>query len=178
LARLRNETAKTRAQGPELAKLQAQLVELTQQLKTAREALINQQANMKTQATEAAQSAVAADQAARAASIACINNLKQVCLGLRIWANDHNETLPPAVADLHNELNNPRVLTCPSDPLRNPVEDWQQLAPGSISYLYHLPNVAEAQANPEQPMVTCPIHGHVGRADGSVIAAQPAMASP
>ena len=82
---------------------------------------------------------------ARAARISCVNNLKQVNLGFRIWSNDHGERFPwqeyqpigivqaPASATassvigtqfgsliaafqtISNELTVPKVLVCPTD---------------------------------------------------------------
>ena len=74
--------------------------------------------------------------------IRCVNNLKQVGLATRQWAMDHGDRYPMhtpvaeggtmdhdrfAEAWVHfvvmsNELNTPKVLICPEDPLRN--EQW------------------------------------------------------
>ena len=70
--------------------------------------------------------------------VSCVNNLRQVGIAYRIWATDHSEQLPWAIAQsnggtfelatstrtwLHfqiasNELNSPKILACPSDPGR------------------------------------------------------------
>jgi prepilin-type N-terminal cleavage/methylation domain-containing protein len=84
---------------------------------------------------------------AKAQRINCINNIKQIGLSFRMWANDHAEQFPWRVDELaaacpasdgakacgnntfpgncrdnvvifrclSNELNSPKVLTCPSD---------------------------------------------------------------
>jgi hypothetical protein len=98
----------------------------------------------------------------------CMNNMKQIGLGIRMWAQDHNDVLPASLVVLQNELNSAQLLTCPGDTTRNPVEDWQQLGPLSISYQYLLPNAPQAELAVDQPMTSCPIHGNVGMADGSV----------
>ena len=71
----------------------------------------------------------------KAQRISCTNNLKQVGLGFRIWANDHDGKFPMelsvtnggalenlASGDLvsafevvSNELNTPKILYCPAD---------------------------------------------------------------
>jgi prepilin-type processing-associated H-X9-DG protein len=89
----------------------------------------------------------------RAPRINCVSNLKQVALGFRMWANDHGDRFPwelPAAdggarefahapfAALHftlasNELNHPKILTCPSDTNRTRTNTWGTLA-SSLSY--------------------------------------------
>ncbi|HAM70293.1 MAG TPA: hypothetical protein DCM86_01445 [Verrucomicrobiales bacterium] len=79
---------------------------------------------------------------ARAARISCVNNLKQINLGFRIWSNDHGERFPwqefqpigivptgstisgafgslvDAYRSISNELTVPKVLVCPTDASR------------------------------------------------------------
>lgn len=70
-----------------------------------------------------------------ARTINCVNNVKQVGLSFRVWANDNNERFPmqvsvtnggtmefvqmgiafPHFRALSNELNTPRILHCPKD---------------------------------------------------------------
>ena len=74
---------------------------------------------------------------ARAQRASCISNLKQAGLAFRMWSNDHNDRFPWAVPKsdggvqdvptpgnfaawdcyraASNELNSPKILTCPSD---------------------------------------------------------------
>ncbi len=55
---------------------------------------------------------------AKAQTINCVNNIKQVCLGMRIYASDHNETFPPAETwcdAIQPSLGSPAVLRCPAD---------------------------------------------------------------
>src|ERR1051326_4223383 len=77
---------------------------------------------------------------AKAQKIACTNNLKQVGLSYRIWANDNGDVFPMSVSTnqggsselrrnagtvadttfynflvMSNELSTPKVLICPSD---------------------------------------------------------------
>ena len=84
---------------------------------------------------------------ARAKDIACVNNLKQIDLGLRMWASDQGEKYPwqvdasaggslnsPDWADnfrvASTYLGNPKLLTCPTDLAslaRPPAPNWPGL---------------------------------------------------
>jgi hypothetical protein len=86
--------------------------------------------------------------------IACVHNLKQVTLAMKLFANDHNDQYPFQVASsnggtkewagtlavyrhfqiLGNELGNPKVLRCPSDKERPPAADYPSFGPGNLSY--------------------------------------------
>lgn len=71
----------------------------------------------------------------------CINNLKQVGIGLRLWASDSDEKFPWNVdvarggsmgsADwtdnyrvASNELMTPKILACPEDKIRTAANGW------------------------------------------------------
>ena len=72
--------------------------------------------------------------------IACVNNMKQTGMGLRLFANDNDMKYPFAsigptntgsAADLWmlfqyaaNDISNPRALVCPDDKERRPAEDF------------------------------------------------------
>jgi prepilin-type N-terminal cleavage/methylation domain-containing protein len=78
---------------------------------------------------------------AKAKRIACLSNLKQVSLGLKIWANDNAEKYPwnlpmskggsldsPDWTDhfrvCSNELSTTRILLCPSDIQKKAATNW------------------------------------------------------
>ena len=78
---------------------------------------------------------------AKAYSIACVNNLRQVGLGLHMWADDNegrypwltqvaeggSKTLDKAYlhyALISNEIAVPKVLRCPSDRSKNPAMNF------------------------------------------------------
>ena len=130
---------------------------------------------------------------ARAQSINCLNNMKQIGLGFKIWALDHQDQFPFNVstnaggtlefcalgsdgldrnATLHfqvlsNELNTPKILVCVSDSSKLAASDFANLRPANVSYqLYSGTNVSDT--NFQQILAICPIHGHVLRCDGSV----------
>ncbi|MBI5387208.1 MAG: DUF4190 domain-containing protein [Verrucomicrobia bacterium] len=54
----------------------------------------------------------------RAQTIACVNNMKQVALGVRIYANDHNDSFPPAATwcdAVLPSVGTKNVLKCPAE---------------------------------------------------------------
>ena len=55
----------------------------------------------------------------KAQTINCVNNLKQIALAARTYANDHNDSFPPTATwcdALQTELGNPsKVLHCNAD---------------------------------------------------------------
>jgi prepilin-type N-terminal cleavage/methylation domain-containing protein len=82
---------------------------------------------------------------AKARRIACINNLRQVGLGVRMWSNDNYEKYPwnllmasggtsdsPDWSDhfraCSNELSTPRILRCPADMERKFATNWVSVA--------------------------------------------------
>ncbi|HWN93679.1 MAG TPA: prepilin-type N-terminal cleavage/methylation domain-containing protein [Methylomirabilota bacterium] len=71
----------------------------------------------------------------------CINNLKQIGIGLRLWANDNDQKFPWAVdvasggsrgsidwtdnyRAASNEFNTPKILVCPEDKTRTVGTGW------------------------------------------------------
>ena len=103
---------------------------------------------------------------AKAESAACINNLKQIGLAARIWANDNNDVFPSNWLMMTNELSTPKILACPSDKGRSRAIDWRQFSAGNVSYEFLNPNGTDAQ--PDVVLARCPIHNHVCLSDGSV----------
>jgi prepilin-type processing-associated H-X9-DG protein len=54
----------------------------------------------------------------KAQTINCVSNLKQLALGLRMYANDNQDTFPTATTwcdSIQNYVNNPRVFQCSAD---------------------------------------------------------------
>lgn len=94
---------------------------------------------------------------ARGQRAACQNNLKQVGIAFVTWAADHNHEFPMLVSTnaggtrerlagsnffqhfqmMSNEINNPKILTCPSDD-RYPASDLANLANSNLSYFVGL----------------------------------------
>ncbi len=91
---------------------------------------------------------------AKARDISCINNLKQLDLGLRLWSGDMGDKYPwdldtsvggssgsPDWTDhfrvLSNELRNVKILSCPGDAekLKKPASNWATLR-GDLNVSY------------------------------------------
>ena len=99
---------------------------------------------------------------ARAQRISCVNNLKQIGLAMRLWANDHDGKfpwrvdqadgggLPNGTENVHaeiqfliasNELVTPKVLLCPTDKARKQATDFITYDVNNVSY--HVGNDAD-----------------------------------
>jgi len=103
---------------------------------------------------------------AKAESIQCINNLKQMELSVRVWAIDNDGSSPPDMLSMSNELSTPKILVCPADKTREPAKGWASFSPAYVSYDYLGPSAPDTE--PNRVMFRCPIHGHVCLSDGSV----------
>jgi|SRR5947209_3347184 len=94
----------------------------------------------------------------KSARIACVNNLRQVGLAFRVFSNDHSDKFPMSVSTnqggsleyvgtadvfrhylaMTNELNNPKIVTCPSDKSRKRVTSLATVRNGDLSYFIGL----------------------------------------
>ncbi len=64
----------------------------------------------------------------------CLSNLKQIGLGLHMYAMDHNEAFPEDISALYPKYSGPRVFKCPSD---ESISEIKEIKPGTrISYVY------------------------------------------
>ncbi len=130
---------------------------------------------------------------AKAQSIQCVNNMKQIGLAARIWATDNDDQFPFHVsrskggsaesrqhggdsydrnAYLHfqvmsNELFTPKILVCPTDSKRQVAQNFVELQSWNVSYQLRTGDRVK-QTNPTETLIYCPIHHHVGLTDGSV----------
>ena len=167
LARLRNEVgqlrkqageaAALRVQAADAAQLRAQLAAATQNLARAESALADA---VKLSPEELQQVKEEAQ------SVQCVNNLKQIGLAARKWANDHQNVFPPDFISMKDELATPKILFCPADAAAIRVTEWSQLNPSSISYRFL--NANGNENDPTKLLAECPIHGHVVLSDDSV----------
>jgi hypothetical protein len=154
----------------EIAKLQAQLEAL--QPKTEELAALRVE-NQQLQAQLASQPVAVPPEEdpfaalkAQADITGCINNLKQIGLAARLWANEHNASiLPTDWLTMKNELNTPKILTCPGDTARTRISSWENFDGSSASYEF--PSREPNEREPDTVFTRCPIHGSVGMTDGS-----------
>ena len=137
--RLRVEVDQLRAEAAELATLRAQNQQLRDELKAAGKLPVKPEEDFFATASE------------RATRIKCINNIKQVCLAARIWANDHGrDTLPNDYEAMKKELVDEKITFCPKDGVR-----YEILSPGA------------SELQPEIVYIRCLIHSNAGLTDGS-----------
>ena len=86
--------------------------------------------------------------------IHCVNNLKQIGLAFRMFANDHGDEFPwrvpgakggaaeaadmgnilPSYQAISNELVNPKPLWCPTDLQREAANDYGRVSNANLSY--------------------------------------------
>ena len=126
--------------------------------------------------------------------IQCVNNLKQVSLGFRIYAASNDDrypfqrrttdsgTLDQAKQDrrgddrqpfLHllkikNELGTPKILTCPAQSDPKPVNEWDELTANHVSYELRTGKEVD-ETHPAEALVWCPIHHNVALVSGQVL---------
>lgn len=95
---------------------------------------------------------------ARNARIGCVNNLRQVGISHRLFANDNGDRIPIQISTnegglkevketipasrffqaLSNEIGTPKVLICHTDKARSPALSFEKLRNSNLSYFYNI----------------------------------------
>jgi hypothetical protein len=102
----------------------------------------------------------------KAERVGCVNNLKQLGLGARIWANDHHGRIPPDFISMTNELGSWRVFQDPGDNVRQ-ITNWDQVAAEETDYQIDATGLT-VNDKPNIVLYECPRHRAVCLLDGSV----------
>src|SRR6185295_17548483 len=134
LERLRNDQAELQKLRAEVTQLRAQVQEISRLRAENQQLLAAAQQPAQPRANEDFLAQSDAEQRAKAQSIACINNLKQIGLAARVWATDNNDILPPNWLCQSNELSTPKILVCPADAARTAAPNWASFSAANVSY--------------------------------------------
>jgi hypothetical protein len=102
----------------------------------------------------------------KAMALQCVNNLKQVCLAARVWAQDSNDIFPPNFLSMSNELGTTRILVCPADTNRSIAVSFATYSDANSSYELLAPSASDVE--PQRVLTRCRLHGAVGLCEGSV----------
>src|SRR5436190_8284701 len=102
----------------------------------------------------------------RAESTGCGNYMVSIALAARMWANDHDDRLPPNLLTMSNELNSPKVLHCPGDGTRQRFTNWAEFTDEKSSYEIASAGVPEGDTN--TVFLRCNKHGHIAYSDATV----------
>ncbi len=176
-----DELERLRKDAAELAKLRGEVAQMSAQLRDIEKLRAdNQQLKADITARQAAagmgDESVLNEAREKAKSQACMNNMKQIGLAFRIWADDNNGVFPTSFLSMTNELATSRVLQCPSDKnVKNVPNIIQAITGGDVSYKLMSAVSGLTQSDPSIVLVQCPIHGHICLADGSVQAGTPEL---
>lgn len=174
------ELERLRADNADVERLRGEVAQLKAQVKEAEGLRAENQKLRQENAARLAQNAgggesmddLMAKEKAKAERAACMNNLKQIGLGARIWESDRNNgLLPTNFVSMAKELNSPKILVCPGDQSRVAATDWSSFTANNVSYTLVSPGADE-----REPIVVyayCPIHHNYLLVDGSVQALSP-----
>lgn len=107
----------------------------------------------------------------RAQDVMCMNNLKQIALGLIMYANDNDDVLPKDFVSIKEYVQTPRVFYCPQDSQKPDLNaiTWDDFDQSQCSYEFLTPGVKINDGNPStMVIVRCKIHGSRAFMDGHV----------
>lgn len=160
-----DEVARLKAMAAQLERDISQL----EQLRMQNEQMRKQLATRSTAVFTPEETKAMEDARDRAASIVCVNNLKQLGLAVKMWSVDNGEITPPNVQSLSKYIGSfAKVFICPADTQRQAAADVSSLTPANCSYEYLAASTPDNETNRNCVIFRCPIHGHIGLIDGSV----------
>jgi hypothetical protein len=100
---------------------------------------------------------------ARSIRRSCVNNMVEIGIAGRVWAEDHGGRFPTNIIYLSNELSAPKLLCCPADPIKRSATNFTYITADNISYELLAPGLAITNTN--TVVYRCMIHGMLGYAD-------------
>jgi hypothetical protein len=106
----------------------------------------------------------------RAQDVMCMNNLKQIALGMHLYANDHgDDALPPDFASIKEYVGTPVVFQCPGAGQANREVTWEDFDFEECAYEFVAPGRKLTEGNPATTVIVrCKIHGSRAYLDGHV----------
>lgn len=106
----------------------------------------------------------------KAQTIQCVNNLKQIGVACRLYADSHNNVWPTDLKSIVQDLGrDPRPLKCPSDTRITAAESASTVSADNISYEI----VTSEAPKADEVYIRCPIHNNILLGDGSVQIGKP-----
>ncbi len=102
----------------------------------------------------------------RAQTVNCVNNLKQIGLAARLYANEHGDVLPKDFLTMKDELSSPNILVCPGDNSKTRAADWASFTGANTSYEIVSPGARGDEV--QKVYARCLVHSNVCLVDGSV----------
>lgn len=152
----------------------AQLQSLTGQIRRLQDENRRLTATLNTPAPAGSNASFFDEAQQRAERIQCVNNLKQLGLAMRVWAQDNGEKYSTSLVVMSNELSTAKILICPSDKARQAygTPSWTEFQDSMTSYDYRAQ--PDDEHYPDCITAVCPVHHNYLLADGSVQEINPA----
>ncbi len=105
----------------------------------------------------------------QATRISCMNQMRQISMGLLMYAMEREGELPPHLGALRLVgLEDPSHFECPEAPSGMPVT-WEAIREGRTAYEYLGADLNAWSDGPETVVLRCLIHRTEARLDGSVL---------
>ncbi|MCZ7640965.1 MAG: DUF1559 domain-containing protein [Verrucomicrobia bacterium] len=105
----------------------------------------------------------------RAQDLTCMNNLKQIALGMIMYANDHDDALPPDFASIKEYVGTPKVFQCPAAGQPGGGVTWEDFDFEACAYEFVAPGQKITEGSPATTVIArCKIHGIRAYMDGHV----------